>query len=151
MTRRKRKRIHKPDMGMHESLGYVHRKNTQDVCFDGHERPNVMKYCHPWTTRLMVCKQHMSDFTDENEKIEVFFTPTMEKVFHLSQEYTSVRLSMNVFQVDFELFLICTKLCRKINRTPQLWQDLKLTNLFETLDGAMNCVRMWTWNQNRQS
>ncbi|OAD80600.1 hypothetical protein PHYBLDRAFT_161239 [Phycomyces blakesleeanus NRRL 1555(-)] len=51
--------------------GYVHRKNNQDVYYDGHERQDVVQYCHAWATRMMGYKQCMSDFTGEDEEIEV--------------------------------------------------------------------------------
>ncbi|OAD72392.1 hypothetical protein PHYBLDRAFT_169524 [Phycomyces blakesleeanus NRRL 1555(-)] len=51
--------------------GYVHRKNNQDVYYDGHERQDVVQYCHAWAMRMMGYKQCMSDFTGEDEEIEV--------------------------------------------------------------------------------
>ncbi|OAD74318.1 hypothetical protein PHYBLDRAFT_144765 [Phycomyces blakesleeanus NRRL 1555(-)] len=45
--------------------------NNQDVYYDGHERQDLIQYCYAWAMRMIGYKQCLSDFTGEDEEIEM--------------------------------------------------------------------------------
>ncbi|OAD73769.1 hypothetical protein PHYBLDRAFT_168203 [Phycomyces blakesleeanus NRRL 1555(-)] len=53
---------------LHE-WGYVFRKNSKDIYYDGHEREDVIAYRQKWAKRMMVYKKKMATFSENEETV----------------------------------------------------------------------------------
>ncbi|OAD71738.1 hypothetical protein PHYBLDRAFT_170399 [Phycomyces blakesleeanus NRRL 1555(-)] len=53
---------------LHE-WGYVFRKNSKDIYYNGHEREDVIAYRQKWAKRMMVYKKKMATFSENEETV----------------------------------------------------------------------------------
>ncbi|OAD78784.1 hypothetical protein PHYBLDRAFT_185350 [Phycomyces blakesleeanus NRRL 1555(-)] len=70
--------------------GYIFRKNSKGIYYDGHERADVIEYRKKWANRMMGCKTKMARFS-ENDEVTMPQLSTDEKAMWLVEGENPIR------------------------------------------------------------